>query len=142
MLKNHRRPSLELPSEEAPHEDYDETPFQTDRDGTHKMHWSTPRYPDFKKVLDPRRFENEEATKQERKEEATEAWKAITQSLEGGEEAKRSQGSAEEQKMPTVSQGRLQDILDAFELNVNLSAIGLAGEQDENGNVSVGCHSS
>mmetsp|Transcript_27408 Transcript_27408/g.56112 ORF Transcript_27408/g.56112 Transcript_27408/m.56112 type:complete len:186 (+) Transcript_27408:254-811(+) len=90
------------------------------------MHWHTPRHLDFKKVLDWRRYDEQEQAKLARQEEAVEAWQAIT----AGDEA-----SAAAPK--TVSPQRLKGILEEFDLNVDLADIGLEGGTDEQGNLVI-----
>lgn len=57
-------------------DDYDSDPYENaPESGRLKMHWSTPRLPDFKRVLNPTRYDERVQKEKEREEEAKEAWK-------------------------------------------------------------------
>mmetsp|Transcript_11000 Transcript_11000/g.26463 ORF Transcript_11000/g.26463 Transcript_11000/m.26463 type:complete len:186 (+) Transcript_11000:163-720(+) len=103
--------------------DYDDSPLDSERS---TMHWHTPRLINFKKVLDSRRYEEEEKEKGAREEEAIEAWHAITGSVDTNSEA-----------AATVNAAQLKHILDEFDLKVDLADIGLEGEKDEQGNTVI-----
>ena len=57
-------------------DDSDSDPYEDVPDtGRHRMHWSTPRMPEFKRVLNASKYDALESAKLERQEEAMEAFK-------------------------------------------------------------------
>uniref|UniRef100_A0A6T8PLS6 Uncharacterized protein n=1 Tax=Hemiselmis andersenii TaxID=464988 RepID=A0A6T8PLS6_HEMAN len=113
-------------------EDYDSEPEDTSR---YRLHWSTPRAPDFKKVLDAKRFEEREEAKAAREMEAKEAWKALNGGSLVEEEQAGKEGAKEgaEEEEQHVDAEAVKRVLATFDLKVDLSEIGLEGNKDASG---------